>query len=227
MSEQTPLDYVWLSLLMGCFEVGSGSLAQLRSKLENVSPAATHSRLSEEGENHEGSAVNDNVEQWFIDECAEQGINSPRASAIGFYDSSALINSMKPGVWCHVPAQAANGLIAAETSIRASHFNCGARLLVEVLETLMAHCYVCVHPTHAEHFTWGQMEDVLFKLDDCELLPTLLFVKCFRRDYYSRTASGDKVYDALEMAGLWQMAVSAVNRMGGALESRSTLPGRK
>ena len=146
---------------------------------------------------------------------------------IGPYDSTTLINSMKPGVWSHVPEQAANGLIAAEKGIRAGDFDSGARLLVAVVETMTKHCYMSVHPTHAEHFTWSQMEDVLFRLDDCELLPTLLFVKCFRRDYYNRTYSGDKAYDAVEMAGLWQMAVSVVNRMAGALERRSALPVRE
>jgi hypothetical protein len=228
MIQNTPFDYVWLGLLIGVFDLGSGGMSQLREKCEEMGLTATLDRLPPGSDQYnEANIESDDIVRWVAEELATKGINSPYAPGVEVYNSTDLINSLRPGVWGSVPQNAQNDLIEADKCFRAGHFNAGARLLVGALELMMKHFYSTVHPVPDAQTSWSQMEDDLFKLNDRELYSVLYLVKGFRIDYRNPTTHGDKAYDQYEAVALWHMAVNAVTRMANVLERRTSLPGRE
>lgn len=159
------------------------------------------------------------------EELTEKGINSPYMSGIDLYDSTDLINSIRPAVWANVPQKSQNDFIDADKSIRNGQFDAGALQLVRGVETMMVHFYEQLLPTADKKFKWIDMEEALFDMGNRDLLPTLFFIKGFRKDYRNPTAHGDKEYDVYETIGLWHMSMQAVSRMAVILERRSPLPG--
>ena len=226
MTENTPFDFVWLGLLIGTFDLGDGGMGSLRDQLEDMGLTATKAKLPALEEDwRDANIESDAIAGWVGRELTEKGVNSPYMSGIDLYDSTNLIKSMRPAVWANVPRKSQNDFVDADKSIRNSQFDAGALQLVRGVETMMIHFYEQLLPTADKNLRWSDMEDALFKIGDRELLPTLFFIKGFRKDYRNPTAHGDKEYDVYETIGLWHMSMQAVTRMAVILERRSPLPG--
>ena len=221
MTENTPFDFVWLGLLIGTYDMGTGGMDMLRNQLDDMGLAATKAKLLDTEDNFES----DDIAGWVAEELREKAINSSYSSGIDLHNSTDLINSMRPAVWANIPQKAQNDFVEADKSIRNSQWDAGALQLVRGVETMMKHFYERLLPTADKNLKWIDMEDALFKLGDRDLLSTLFFVKGFRKDYHNPTAHGDKEYDAYEVIGLWHMSMQAVSRMARILERRSLLPG--
>lgn len=221
MPQNTPFDYVWLGLLIGCFDLGEGGLEQLLDQLEAMGLAATKDQVLQ-AEAHQ--LESDMIGKWVGDELTEKGINSPYPSGIDIHDTTNLINSFRPGVFSNLPREAQQGFVEAEKSLHSGVYNGAAKLLVGCVESMMKHFYVQLLPTANKSCTLSDMENALFDLEDRELYPTLYFVKNYRKDYRNPAVHGAKEYDQYDVVPLWHISVEAVSRMAGVLEKRSSLP---
>jgi hypothetical protein len=249
VTENTPFDFVWLGLLIGVCTMGD-EMGQLLDQLEHMGMTTTKTRLQgeeqwrieqqelrmfgkpepdirlpDEHNRLKGNFESVDIARWVAEELRETPFYAPSRSRIDIHNSTDLINSLRPGVWTHIPQDAQKDFIDAEKHIHNGTLRSAALLLGTCFEMTLNHFYECVLPEGDKKISWSEKEKALSGLGVRDLTPAIEWARYVRQYHRNPTVHEGKEPDKYEIIEMWQLYVLTASRFARVLERRSSLPG--